>query len=134
MDSIVKTPRKLVATGIDFQRIEYEEGAGPIEMPEYTAMKNRIKQEAPVAKTHEKKNFKGIHQNEQVAATLVRSGLKTQSEALKERLQQRKLSMFRKRQSLNLNPSNASNRVNQTVDNGLGSNNRLDSPNMSRSK
>ena len=112
VDSIVNTPRKLIATEIDFQRIVHEEGAGPIEMPEYTAMKNRLKQEAPVAKTHEKKNFKSIHQNEQVAATLVRSGLKTQSEALKERLQKRKLSLFRRRQNLKLNPSMASNRVN----------------------
>lgn len=112
VDAIVNTPRKLIATEIDFQRIVHEEGAGPIEMPEYTAMKNRLKQEAPVAKTHEKKNFKSIHQNEQVAATLVRSGLKTQSEALKERLQKRKLSLFRRRQNLKLNPSMASNRVN----------------------
>ena len=96
-------------------------------------MKNKLKQEAPVAKAHEKKNFKGIHQNEQVAASIVRTSLKTQSEALKERLQRRKLSMFRRRQTLKLNSGMGGNRVNQTVDTGLGQN-RLDSPNMSRSK
>lgn len=42
VDAIVNTPRKLIVTEIDFQRIVHEEG-GPIEMPEYTAMKNRLK-------------------------------------------------------------------------------------------
>ena len=84
MDAIVTTPRKALIKLEDFLRVVYEEGSGPIELPEYTARKLRAKQEAsiifkeaPVTKTHEKRNFKGIHQNEQLAASIVHTSLKT---------------------------------------------------------
>jgi len=77
VDAIVTTPRKALIKLEDFLRVVYEEGSGPIELPEYTARKLRAKQEAPVTKTHEKRNFKGIHQNEQLAASIVHTSLKT---------------------------------------------------------
>lgn len=96
MDAIVTTPRTGHYRVADFLKLSYEEG-GKIEMPWYTAAKILAKKEAPVTKVHEKKNFKGLHESEEVAKNLVRNSLKTQSETLKERLQQRKLQMFRRR-------------------------------------
>jgi len=115
---------------LDFLRIAYEEGTGRLETPEYAANKLRAKQEAPVAKTHEKKNFKGIQQSEEVAKVIVRTSLKNQSEALKERLQQRKLQIFRRRQTVRQTAGGRAG--NKTIDGGRQQ--RLDSPNMSRSK
>lgn len=70
----------------EFYKIHYEKGKERIEMPWYTAEKALIKKEAPVSKVHEKKNFKGLQESEEVAVNLVRSNLKTQSETLKDRL------------------------------------------------
>ena len=39
-----------------------------------------------MTKVHEKKNFKGLHESEEVAVNLIKTSLKTQSEILKERL------------------------------------------------
>ena len=51
-----------------------------------------------MTKVHDKKNFKGLHESEEVALNIVKTSLKTQSESLKERLQARKLKLFRNRQ------------------------------------
>ena len=96
VDSITTTPKSSSHRVLDFLRLGYEEG-GRIEMLWYTAEKRLIKKEAPVTKTHEKRNYKGLHESEEIATNLVRTGLKTQSDALKERLQQRKLQIFRRR-------------------------------------
>ena len=81
---------------------------------------------------HDKKNFKGLHESEEVALNLVRTSLKTQSESLKERLQARKLNLFRNKQQRKV--GRASGVINQTVNYMLNGDHRLDSPNMSRSK
>ena len=128
VDAIVTTPRSQSFRLAEYLRFGYEEG-GRIEMPWYTAQKVLAKKEAPVSKVHEKKNFKGLHESEEVATNLVRNSLKTQSETLKERLQQRKLQMFRRRQTIRANAQ-----VNKTMFEHGGERQRLDSPNMSRSK
>ncbi len=53
----------------------YEEG-GRIELPWYTQEKLKAKKEAPVAKVHEKRNFKGIHESEETATNIVRTQIK----------------------------------------------------------
>ena len=106
-----------------------------IELPEYSKLKAQLKKSAPVKKTHEKKNFKGIQQSQEVAVFLVRHSLKDQSETLKERIKERKLNLFKRRQSILANVNQNSNRnINKTVIEGINADHRLDSPNMSRSK
>ena len=87
IDAIVTTPRPNSHKVFDYLKIIYEEGQQRIEMPWYTAQKIQTKKEAPVSKVHEKKNFKGLHESEEVAVNLIKSSLKTQSETMKERLQ-----------------------------------------------
>lgn len=72
----MKTPRPDVRL-LEFNKIEYEEGQSRIEMPWYTAQKALIKKEAPVSKVHDKKNFKGLAESEEVAVNLVRTSLKS---------------------------------------------------------
>ena len=106
-----------------------------IELPEYSKLKAQLKKSAPVKKTHEKKNFKGIQQSQEVAVFLVRHSLKDQSEALKERIKERKLNLFKRRQSVLANVNQVGGRnINKTVIDGINGDHRLDSPNMSRSK
>ena len=76
VDAIVTTPKTAKYHVADFLKLSYEEG-GRIEMPWYTAAKILAKKEAPVSKVHDKKNFKGLHESEEVAKTLVRNSLKT---------------------------------------------------------
>ena len=85
-----------------------------------------------MAKVHDKRNFKGLHESEEVAVNLVRTSLKAQSETLKERLQARKIKLFRNRQQRKV--GRISGVINQTVNYQLNGDHRLDSPNMSRSK
>ena len=86
IDAIVNTPRSSSFKVADYLIIGYEEGLGRIEMPWYTEQKIKTKKEAPVNRTHEKKNFKGLHESETVAKSLVQTSLKTQSDTLKERI------------------------------------------------
>ena len=130
IDSIVITPRNQSKLVQDFIKLAYEEG-GRIELPWYTQEKLKAKQEAPVAKVHEKKNFKGIAQSEETATNIVRTQIKNQSDTLKERLQQRKLNQFRRRQTIKAGKN--VDLFNKTVDAGH-TGRGLDSPNMSRSK
>jgi len=69
-----------------------------IEMPWRTEQKDKAKKEAPVTKVHDKKNYKGINESQEVAVNIVRTSLKMQSETLKQKLQERKLQIFRRRQ------------------------------------
>ena len=103
-------------------------------MPWLKEAKIVAKKEAPVTKTHEKKNFKGINESQEVAVNLVRKNLNVQQDNLLERLKQRKLNMFKRRQTLM--GANRRQNMNQTVDSDRGGRDRdrLDSPNMSRSK
>lgn len=128
IDSIVITPRNQSKLVQDFIKLAYEEG-GRIELPWYTQEKLKAKQEAPVAKVHEKKNFKGIAQSEETATNIVRTQIKNQSDTLKERLQQRKLNQFRRRQTIKAGKN--ADLFNKTVDAGH-TGRGLDSPNMSR--
>ena len=75
IDSIVNTPRsRYTTTDLEFPLLEYEEG-GKIEMPWYTEAKKLQRKQAPVNKAHEKRNFKGIQESEQVAVTIVRNSM-----------------------------------------------------------
>lgn len=111
----------------EFLVIVYEEGMDRVEMPSLKEQRMKAKKEAPVSKVHEKKNFKGINESQEVAVNIVRSSLKKQSEDLKERVQQRRLQLFKRRQNGYQGRGNA----NQTLN---ISGEHLDSPNMSRSK
>lgn len=55
-------------------------------MPWRTEQKEKAKKEAPVTKVHDKKNFKGINESQEVAVNIVRNSLKMQSEVFKEKL------------------------------------------------
>jgi hypothetical protein len=68
-----------------------------IEMPWRTEQKDKAKKEAPVTKVHDKRNYKGINESQEVAVSIVRDSLKMQSEVLKEKLQERKLQIFMRR-------------------------------------
>ncbi len=71
----MNTPKSSSHLIADFLKLSYEEG-GRIELPWYTQEKLKAKKEAPVAKVHEKRNFKGIHESEETATNIVRTQIK----------------------------------------------------------
>lgn len=82
-----KTPRAVNTVLEEWLRIVYEEGQARTEMEDYKEEKIQRKMEMPVAKVHDKKNYKAIAESQQVAFKYVTNSLKTQSETLKERIQ-----------------------------------------------
>ena len=81
-EELAKLPKTPVAwVGKDgFSQVvfEYEEGTDRIELPDYVEEKLKIKKEAPVQKTRDKKTVAGLVESQKVAETLVENNLKKQ--------------------------------------------------------
>ena len=90
IDAIVVTPKSSSHRVFDYLKLEYET-TGRIELPWYIEAKKTAKREAPVKKTHEKRDYKGLQKTEETAVQLVGKNMNFQRDSLKERLHERKL-------------------------------------------